>query len=50
MCIFIHCRKVFADQIYKKQRSQTYALASLKSFYQTTVYSNVKLIINILTK
>jgi len=32
MRIFIHCRKVLANQIYKKRRSQTYALASLKSF------------------
>jgi len=29
--------KFLAKQNYKKRRSQTYALASLKSFYRTTV-------------
>jgi len=45
MRIFIHCRKVLANQIYKKRRSQTYALASLKSFYRTTVIKNNKKLI-----
>ncbi|MBP7076952.1 MAG: hypothetical protein KBB11_07890, partial [Bacteroidales bacterium] len=35
--------KFLAKQNYKKRRSQTYALASLKSFNRTTVMQNYKI-------